>query len=152
MTVKRWLISIGLVLGLQAQVFAEPSLYTAEDTPSKRFLAQVQAHSKSEIETLLARADAVLAKVLAGQDVTPIQFVLHGEEVRLFFRENYAQNKSMVNRAAQLDAFNVIDIKVCETWLRVNGEPLEQLYPFVETVPLGPLEERRLLNQGYIYF
>ena len=143
---------MGCMLVFQSPVFAESSFHTAEESRSEQFLAQVQAHSKSEIVTLLERADAVLAKVVEGQKVTPIQFVLHGEEVRLFFRENYQQNKALVNRAAQLDAFDVIDIKVCETWLRINGEPLDQLFPFVETVPLGPAEERRLLNQGYIYF
>lgn len=135
-----------------AQEATVQSLALVEDDTSPRYLAQVQAHTKSEIETLLDRADGVVNKVLLGEKVTPIEFVLHGEEVKLFFRRNYAVNKMLIDRAAKLDAFNVIDIKVCETWMHINGESLKELYPFIETVPLGPAEERRLVKQGYLYF
>lgn len=148
---------IGLVIlfcshGAFAQGGALQSLALVEDASSDRYLAQVQAHTKSEIETLLDRAEGVVSKVLQGEKVVPIEFVLHGEEVKLFFRRNYGSNKMLVDRAAKLDAFNVIDIKVCETWMRINDESLKELYPFIETVPLGPAEENRLVEQGYLYF
>ena len=120
--------------------------------PEARFIARLQAHSKDEVEALLGRAESVFADVLAGKAVEPIQFVLHGDEVPLFFRRNYLENRKLVDNAARLDAFDVIDIKVCETWMRLNGEVLGELYPFIETVPLGPAEEGRLVKQGYIYF
>lgn len=151
---KQLLFLFGLVVASMgwAQDASLQSLVLADDQSDDRYVARVQAHSKPEIESLLERAEAVLEKVLAGEKVTPIQFVLHGDEVRLFFRRNYQQNKALINKAARLDAFNVIDIKVCETWMKIHGEGLGELYPFIETVPLGPAEEKRLVNQGYLYF
>lgn len=124
----------------------------AEGDGSPGYVAKIEAHSKQEIEAIIERAEAVMDKVLTGERVEPIQFVLHGEEARLFFRKNYLENKVLVDRAARLDAFDVIDIRVCETWLRYNDESVSQLYPFVETVPFGPAEEKRLLSEGYLYF
>ncbi|MCG8668849.1 MAG: hypothetical protein MI867_05505 [Pseudomonadales bacterium] len=150
----RYLI-LFLMLGVGSALAKDPSfqsLVLADDQEADRYIAQIQAHSKSEIETLMDRAEAVVTKVLAGEKVEPIQFVLHGEEVRLFFRSNYSDNKMLIDRAARLDAFNVVDIKICETWMHIHEEPLSELYPFIETVPLGPREEKRLVDQGYIYF
>ena len=47
-----------------AQEATVQSLALVEDDTSPRYLAQVQAHTKSEIETLLDRADGVVNKVL----------------------------------------------------------------------------------------
>lgn len=146
------IISLVFFSLVNAQESVVQPLVLVEGADQDQFIAQVQAHTESEIETLLGRAEGVLEKVLKGEPVTPIQFVLHGEEVRMFFRRNYGAHKSIVDQAAKLDAFNVIDIKVCETWMRLQGESLGELYPFIETVPLGPAEERRLVKQGYIYF
>lgn len=130
-----------------------PGVFNAVDDPEHpRYVARIEAHSVVEIEALMSRAESVVDSILAGEQVEPIQFVLHGDEVRFFFRRNYPQNKALVDRAARLDAFKVIDIKVCETWMRINNEGLSELYPFVDTVPFGPEEEKRLLSEGYLYF
>ena len=147
------LIILGWLVAFSAAAQTSASaLIVTDDGSSDQYLGRVQAHTKGEIEELMNRAEAVLEKVLAGESIEPIQFVLHGDEVRLFFRRNYQQNKELINRAARLDAFNVIDIKVCRTWMGFQQEPLDQLYPFVETVSFGPSEEKRLLSEGYIYF
>ena len=55
--------------------------------------------------------------------------------------------------AARLSAFKVVDIKVCRTWM--GGQRLDesQLPPFVATVPFGPAEEKRLMEEeNYVYF
>lgn len=153
---KRLLVILGWVIASSALADPFPAPLAAADDAkggdSSLYIAQIQAHSIAEIETLMTRAEIVVDKVLQGERVEPVQFVLHGEEVRFFFRRNYTQNKALVDRAARLEAFNVIDIKVCETWMRVNNEGLGELYPFVGTIPLGPAEERRLVSEGYLYF
>ena len=152
---RLWFFCSVLLLGLSGQGAAQGNnntLKLTEGDAGRGYVAKIQAHSKQEIEAIITRAEEVMDLVLAGERVEPIQFVLHGEEARLFFRKHYRENKMLVDRAARLDAFDVIDIKVCETWLRRNDESLSQLYPFVETVPLGPAEEQRLLTEGYLYF
>lgn len=154
---RQWLVVLGwcMLSSAAAQTgtgAAVASMVLTEGDQPQGYVARIEAHTRTEIETLMDRAEAVVEKVLDGEKVEPIQFVLHGEEVRLFFRKNYKENKALVDRAARLDAFDVIDIKVCETWMRFNDEEKAQLYPFIETVPYGPAEEKRLLSEGYLYF
>ena len=61
--------------------------------------------------------------------------------------------KAVVDLAARLSAFNVVDIRVCETSARGLGLDLETLFPFVDTVAYGPDEVVRLLEvEKYSYF
>lgn len=124
----------------------------SEQKPTSKLLASFSLHSKSEMAAFLERAEAYVEQAIANPDFEPIEMVLHGGEVNFFLRKNYAQNKELINKAAQLDAFKVINIQVCETWMRYSGEDLEQLPAFVETVPYGPAVEKELLSEGYIYF
>ena len=78
--------------------------------------------------------------------------MLHGEEIAIFSRKNYGRYRALVDKAARLDASRVIDIKICETRMRHMGIRKEDLPPFIETVPYGPEEIRRLRRRGYVYF
>ncbi len=79
-------------------------------------------------------------------------FLLHGEEAKTLFRQNYSANKRVVDLAARLSAFGVVDIKVCETWAGNNSLDTSRLQPFVGTVPLAPAEAQRLKARGYTSF
>lgn len=117
------------------------------------YLARVLLHSPSEVQGALLRAKTLLDQGLVDVNDPPIAFVLHGPEVSIFLRENYEQYREIVDLAAQLSAFNVVDMKVCRTRLGFLGETEQQLVPFVSTVPLGAAEVKRLLNdEGYVYF
>ena len=117
------------------------------------YLARVLLHSPSEVQGALQRAKTLLDQGLVGVDDPPIAFVLHGPEVSIFLRENYDQYREIVDLAAHLSAFNVVDMKVCRTRLGSLGETDQQLVPFVTTVPLGAAEVKRLLHdEGYVYF
>ena len=129
-----------------------PAIIRIDDVRDDRYVAQVRLHSKAEMEAFLSRADQLTAGAVADPDFPPIEVVLHGQEVLLFLRQNYAQNQQLINKAAQLDALNVINIQVCETWMRINQKPLQQLPSFVETVPFGPAVEKDLVKKGYVYF
>ncbi len=135
---------------LQAQVFIPAQ--AVESTP--KYLAEIEVHTSEELYSLLSRAEALFdaGKFKAGTD-TPVAFVLHGSEAKALLRANYTENKALVDLAARLTAFEVVDIKVCKAWL--GGQSLDdsQLPPFIATVPLGPAEERRLMNkENYVYF
>jgi intracellular sulfur oxidation DsrE/DsrF family protein len=46
----------------------------------------------------------------------------------------------------------VIDVKVGERWMGANGIMANDLPPFVEPVPFGVGEVKRLKAVGYAYF
>jgi intracellular sulfur oxidation DsrE/DsrF family protein len=127
------------------------SLHTGNST-QPQFIAQIEAHTPTEISDILMRLDSLLQSDQGFPTSEPLALVLHGEEVRTFLSENYADNREIVDLAARLDAFNAIDIQVCETWLRGASIAKSELPAFVDTVPYGPAQEKALVEQGYEYF
>jgi len=116
------------------------------------FQARIAEHSADEMLALLSRAE----KISSGQDEystqDPVVLVLSGDEIELFKRENYRTNKALVDLAARLDAFNIVDVKVCTQWTAQRGIELTDLPPFIESVPAGDQEMKRLEKAGYAYF
>ena len=64
--------------------------------------------------------------------------------------KNYEKNKELVDLAAKLDAFNVIDLKICEKSLSSRGVSQDEIPSFIEPVPYAPDEIKRLTEEGYI--
>ncbi len=121
--------------------------------PANGYLARIFLNSPDDVESALLRAEELYRRGEVTVDDEPLAFVLHGPEVQIFFKENYQKYSSIVDLAAKLSAFNVVDIKVCETRLGVLGQSNEALPPFIETVPFGPVEiERLLMEEQYVYF
>ncbi|MBU6955445.1 MULTISPECIES: hypothetical protein [unclassified Hahella] len=129
-----------------------PETSPAIATDSLNYLAKIELHTPEEIAELFERA----SKLLEGENGyslgSPIAFVLHGPEVEYFAKMNYPEFKSIVDKAAQLDAFRVIDVRVCNTYLRIHNIDRSALPPFVEIVPYGPAEEKKLKEKGYVDF
>ena len=117
----------------------------------QKFIAQLHANTPQELADLLDRAE-IWAKNSKTYPKYPIAIVLHGPEVNVFIKKNYQQYQSLVDQAAKLDAFKVVDIKICERWMGFNHIDRDQLPPFVDTVPFGPAEEKRLIIAGYQSF
>lgn len=117
------------------------------------YLARIGNNSPKELERALVRVEQYFLADQPEGDYQPVVIVLHGPEVRLFMRDRYQKNKHLVDLAARLTAFNVVDIRVCETRMGVLGQPVSSLVPFVSTVPFGPAEVDRLVNEEeYLYF
>ncbi|WP_339673594.1 acyl-CoA transferase [Dasania marina] len=124
--------------------------YAVADEPA--YLARIELHTAAELYALLQRSEQLFMLSQQTQAV-PVAFVLHGPEAEVFFRGQYSRHQNLVDLAAKLSAFNVVEIKVCKTWMAAHRLDEQQLLPFVGTVHLGPAEEQRLLNQqGYNYF
>lgn len=123
---------------------------------SSGYLARLELNSPEEIEQALIRAEALhkqLSTSAEGASIDPLALVIHGPEVKVFFGENYAQYKSIVDTAARLSAFNIVDVKVCKTQIEHITQEQPSLPPFIEEVPYGPKEVERLVkNEGYVYF
>lgn len=121
---------------------------------NKKLQANVVLHSLDELKQLLVQAEKISngegdAEYSRGN---PIAVVLYGEEIQAFVRSNYRTHKELVDLAARLDAFNVIEVKVCQQWMGDNGIKADELPPFVESVPVGAGERVRLEKSGYAYF
>lgn len=115
-----------------------------------RYLFDVSDHSAGELEALLARAEAIREAHAEGYDDLEIVLVLHGPDINIFRQENYARHKSIVDLAARLDAFDIIDMKICETTMTKMGVERSEVPSFIESVPYAPAEIRRLADEGYI--
>lgn len=116
-------------------------------------LARIQLNSPESLEAALLRAEELFNKGRVTPADQALAFVLHGPEVAIFLKQNYSENKRIVDLAAKLSAFNVVDVKVCETRVGVLGADKESLPAFIDTVPYGPTEVTRLLeDEQYVYF
>jgi intracellular sulfur oxidation DsrE/DsrF family protein len=77
--------------------------------------------------------------------------VLHGPEIEIFAKRNYARFRETVDRAARLNDGRIIEIKMCRTEMKRLGIGEEDIPDFIELVPYGPDEELRLRRNGYVY-
>jgi intracellular sulfur oxidation DsrE/DsrF family protein len=156
-------VSLLLVLYLN-QPGPEPVTEVAESGPvsSKDVLPEagvpnkavldISVHTIDELKVLLDRAEQLaLAPQPPGGEASVV-LVLHGPEVEFFSISNYDKYKDIVDQAARLDAFDVVDVKICQTMMEIRGIPRNDIPAFIEQVPQGPAEVERLVREGYVYF
>jgi len=143
-----WLVLLSLPLAVSLRA-ADQAVAPA----ASGYLARLTQHSPMDLENALRRAEMLFVDGQLADGHEPVTFVVHGPEVSVFFRDNYDAHKQLLDLAAKLTAFQVIDIRICETRMGVLGRDKSVLVPFVGTVPFGPAEEQRLLaDEAYIYF
>lgn len=121
------------------------------------FVAVVKTHSLEELQQLLSKMqdfadDESDTSSSYQSSYGSVPLVLHGEEIEFFQRKNYSKYRQVIDLAAQLVAFDIIDVRVCETWMRRNGVKRSELPPFIKTVPNGPGEVKRLKAIGAVDF
>lgn len=122
-----------------------------EDLPGKAVL-DITVHTIDELKVLFDRAEELaLAPQPPGSEASVV-LVLHGPEVEFFAISNYDKYKDIVDQAARLDAFDVVDVKICQTMMEISGIPRDDIPAFIEQVPLGTVEVERLVREGYVYF
>ena len=119
--------------------------------PNKAVL-DITVHTIDELKVLFDRAEQLaLAPQPPGGEASVV-LVLHGPEVEFFSISNYDKYKDIVDQAARLDAFDVVDVKICQTMMEVKGIPRDDIPAFIEQVPLGTEEVNKLVREGYVYF
>jgi intracellular sulfur oxidation DsrE/DsrF family protein len=131
---------------------AKASVVRADFNEAPRLQAQIRLHTADELKELLVRAEELSQSMEEYPSKEPVAFVLYGEEIDLFRRSNYQSNQELVDLAARLEAYQVVDFKVCETWMGKNQISGEQLPAFLDRVHNGAEEANRLEASGYIYF
>ena len=110
---------------------------------------EVSPNGSADLVALLGELEASLDAGLPHSSV-PVVVILHGSEALPFTSAGYGQNRDLVDRAARLDAYRLIDVKMCETWMTKNGIEQTEIPAFVETVPFAPEEIERLESEGYL--
>jgi intracellular sulfur oxidation DsrE/DsrF family protein len=117
-----------------------------------RGVFDISVHSIEELEVLFERAEEIARHPRPVGDADSIVLVLHGPEVEFFAISNYDRYRSIVDRAARLDAFQVVDVKICQTMMERFDIGQDDIPAFIEQVPDGAAEVERLTREGYIYF
>ena len=140
-----------------ALAVAEPENGSSADTlqpgaAATRGVFDISVHSVEELEVLFDRAEELARRPNPAGGEDSIVLVLHGPEVEFFAIPNYDTYRSIVDRAARLDAFHVVDVKICQTMMRNYGIESADVPAFIEQVPNGAVEVERLTREGYIYF
>ena len=116
-----------------------------------KYIAKIELNTGKELLDLINRAQEW--SVANTSNVKPISFVLHGTEADALLRSNYQDNTLLVDLAKQLSEDNVIEIRVCKTWMVFKGYDQADFADFVGEVKYAPSEIEKLLSkEGYTYF
>ena len=119
--------------------------------PEKAVL-DISVHTIDELRVVLDRAEGLAMTPQPPGSAASVILVLHGPEVEFFAISNYDKYKDIVDQAARLDAFDVVDVRICQAMLEIKGIPRDDIPAFIEQVPLGTVEIERLVGEGYVYF
>lgn len=118
----------------------------------ERAVLDITVHTVEELQVLFERAETLAQTPRVKEDNASVVLVLHGPEVEFFSTRNYDRYREIVDRAAQLDALDIVDVRICQTMMAARGIARDDIPPFIEQVPLGTTEVERLLGDGYVYF
>jgi len=133
-----------LLAGLLAALLAVTPPLQAE--PEDGYVFSVTVSTPQQLDVVLDRAED-LRELFDPEQHSRIAIVLHGDELQLFQKQNYASNQSVVERARLLDEDDIIDIKACQTMMRVLEIEQHELPNFIEQVPFAPAEIERLQRE-----
>ena len=111
-------------------------------------LLEVSPENTADLDALFTTLESYLDDGLPRND--PVVVILHGEEALPFTSHGYHSNRMLIDRAARLDAYRLIDVRMCETWMSDNGIDAGEIPAFVETVPYAPEEIERLEAEGFV--
>lgn len=131
---------------------------TAVETPAPvdgvpdKIVLDVSVHTIEGLRVLFDRAEKLAKTPRPKGENAILVLVLHGPEVEYFSIRNYERYKDIVDQAARLDAFDVVDVRICQTMIGARGIERTDIPSFIEQVPYGPGEVERLRQEGYVTF
>jgi hypothetical protein len=139
-------------VGKQTEPGVSADIDVDVDADPERVVLDISVHTEEELRVLFDRAGQLAAKLQPAGQQASIVLVLHGPEVEFFSTRNYDGYREIVDQAARLDALDIVDVKICQTMMKVRGIERDDIPPFIEQVPQGPAEVDRLVREGYVYF
>lgn len=161
----RYVILIAIAVALAAFIYSDrlgmdPS--EMAETPAKltesdvsvpdRAVLDITVHTVEELMVLLERAEQLAQSPRVNDQNASVVLVLHGPEVEFFSTRNYGRYKDVVDQAARLDSLDIVDVRICQTMMATRGIARDDIPPFIDQVPDGPVEVERLVGEGYVYF
>jgi len=141
--------SVLLVACDNAQPPAQSAPVPVVNKDGPRYVADISVHSVADMRSILNRADRLVNMPRASDQPANIALILHGPEIDFFNIDNYHRYRSLVDQAARLDAYNVIDIRMCETMMKERGLSKSKVPGFIDFVPDGEVEVKKLKQDGY---
>ena len=129
---------------------APPLADSPDASNGKRYAYDIVLHTPEQILEVLQHAEQLSAAPRPGNEQASIAMVLHGPEIDIFSIDNYPKYRNIVDLAAKLDAYNVIEVKMCQTMMRKRGLKNENVPGFIELVPYAPEELEKLRHSGYV--
>ena len=124
----------------------------AVDEVPDKIVLDVSVHTIEGLRVLFDRAEKLAMTPRPKGENATLVLVLHGPEVEYFSIRNYDRYKDIVDQAARLDAFDVVDVRICQTMIGARGIERTDIPSFIEQVPYGPGEVERLRQEGYVAF
>ncbi len=115
-----------------------------------RYFFDTDGHNAEEIKALLQRAVELHEDAVAAHRPMKIAMVMHGPDLEIFARKNYAQYAEIVDIAERLESSDVIDFKACQVAMESRGLKDSDMPEFFEMVPFGPEEIKQLEGDGYV--
>ena len=138
-------------IGTQAETVIGSGLQNAPQTTPLKYYFDVVRHSPDALLKVLTRAQSIYDQTQEqSRGTMQVVLVLHGPDITYFDSDNYEQYQEIVDLAASLDSIGVFDFKVCAASASNLGVAENRLPEFVELVPYGPAEVRRLEAAGYV--
>jgi hypothetical protein len=131
---------------LLALLLPVTSFHVHGEPKDEGYVFSVTVESAQQLDVVLDRAEE-LRELFNPDEHNKIAIVLHGDELQLFQKDNYTLNQSVVDRARLLDQDNIIDIKACQTMMRILEIEQSELPGFIEQVPFAPAEIERLQRE-----
>jgi intracellular sulfur oxidation DsrE/DsrF family protein len=128
----------------------EPIVPPSSNGAVQQYVADISVHTIEELEVLFASIEQLLDRPRGADEAPFISVVLHGPEVDFFALQNYSRYKDIVDHAAKLSALGVVELNICLTQMRARGIEPDQVPAFLNQVPYGPGEVKRLVDEGYV--
>ena len=101
--------------------------------------------TQADIELIFETLDSGVTDL--EPSTPPVVMMLHGPQAAKFVRSAYSKHRNLIEHAAKLSAFGMLDIKICEMWLKETGHSRQDLFPFITPVPYGADELTRLREE-----
>lgn len=109
---------------------------------------QLIERSAEHLNQALLQAEQY-AQANASTLKAPVLVVLNGEEIAAFERKHYREQKQLVDLAARLSAFEIIEIRVCEKTLEERLVHRSELPSFLQPIKNGAAYLAEKQRQGY---
>lgn len=112
-----------------------------------QYYTVVQEHSAAELQSLFQRAEQLQQQ--QPNELNPLVIILSGDELRLFNRKVYRDNKELIDWAARLSAFGAVDLRAVERELTFRHMEKSDVPTFLTLINGLEAELKTLTEQGY---